>query len=147
MDKVITSPDKQHKLELCLVDYYSPEYVPVRADNFIPYYKLKIDDILIKRRYFKDIYLVTENVEFFVIAEWYLQVYSLAALKTALTGPNNRLVIFDFHKKTCGVLSVNIGGDITPKAFEDDKIIYTKNNKGLIRELEVDVSQVKWVPW
>ena len=54
-----------------------------------------------------------------------------------------KLTVFDLINQVNGLVSINNEGDIRPKIITGNRIIYFKENSGLIRELEVTLSDIK----
>ncbi len=143
-NQVIFAPNKQDKVELELVDVYQPKLMTSKADNFIPYYKIAINQKKIRARYFSSNYKWSLCSRYFIIEEWFTNNSSTNEPINALENIIVRLTIFDLIDNMSGLVAINKNGRITPKEINEKQIIYIKDNKGLYRELEVKMVDINW---
>ncbi|PTV98370.1 hypothetical protein C8C76_11727 [Halanaerobium saccharolyticum] len=143
-NQLIFAPNKQYKVELELVDMYQPKLMPSKADNFIPYYKISVNQKRISNRYFSSNYKWSLCSRYFIIEEWFTNNSSNNELINALENIIVKLTIFDLNNNMNGLVATNKNGRIIPKEINEKQIIYIKDNKGLYRELEVNLVDINW---
>lgn len=96
-----------------------------------PFYSLLIDDMSFGERIFGDDFLWSYDSIIFAIQEWKTIDYN--------EGPQTQLLLINISDKTECIISSANKAFIVPKAFENGKIIYTKEYKGqgIINEYEM----------
>ena len=124
------SPDKRHKVELV----YQSEI------RFGPaYYALKIDDQLLENRIFGGCLCWSSDSKYLAAQEWLTTDYTI--------GPITRVLLLEIdNNKFVGLKSLD-KGFVKHFVFEGNLFVYTRDAKGMAREVEVDISKIDaWEP-
>ena len=123
------SPNRQHKVELI----FQGEI------RFGPcYYAIKIDEKLLKNRTFGSYAYWSNDSRFFAAQEWLSTDYN--------RGPVTRVLFFDLEKDRYAHLKILEGGFVGNFKIEDNLFIYTRETKGIRKEMEISIESIDtWI--
>jgi hypothetical protein len=127
---VSSSPDNRHNAVL--------EYVgEIRFGP--PYYSLRIDKIFFGDRIFGDSCLWSPNSRYFAAQEW--------ETTSEGHGPQTHLLLIDVETNRECILSRAEKGFIVPRKFENDRLIYVKENFAPRTTAEFEIQIVTLDRW
>jgi hypothetical protein len=123
---IYQSPNNQHKAELVYKDEI----------RFGPaYYSLIIDGKLLVNRIFGDHACWSKSSQYFAVQEWLSTDYA--------KGPITRVMLFEIENNCFVELSVLESGFVDKFSFEGKLFVYTREAKGITKEVEVDIEAVE----
>jgi hypothetical protein len=100
------------------------------------YFSLSIDQKPVEKRIFGDEFQWSPDSRYLAVQEWLTMDYE--------EGPRTRAILFDLEQNRLGYLKAVNKGFATDFVFDNNKIIYKQQFKGMGRteEVEVDISQI-----